>query len=183
MANKMINCKTCGEEMAASAKACPKCGAKNKKPIYKKPMFYVLIILVIAIAAGVGSVNAKKASKNIPIVVTYANGTVATEKLHDIKELSKTNEAQFQEKYKLAGVTFTDEVMEISGATIINGKRVEGVITTKSAIEIRVLKDDNGEIAKLNVGDKITVTSAGNISRGYTTSLVVYINSPNQITK
>jgi hypothetical protein len=29
--SKLINCGTCNEEMARSAKTCPKCGAKNKK--------------------------------------------------------------------------------------------------------------------------------------------------------
>ena len=34
--SKMKNCKACGAEIATSAKSCPKCGAKNKKPFYKK---------------------------------------------------------------------------------------------------------------------------------------------------
>ena len=41
--NKMIICDHCGEEIAASAKACPKCGAKIKKPFYKKVWFWILI--------------------------------------------------------------------------------------------------------------------------------------------
>ncbi len=52
MSNKMINCKTCGQEISASAKVCPGCGAKNKKPIYKKWWFYVAIVVVIAIIGG-----------------------------------------------------------------------------------------------------------------------------------
>ena len=47
MANKMTTCKACGAEIAASAKACPNCGAKNKKPIYKRPWFIILAIVVI----------------------------------------------------------------------------------------------------------------------------------------
>ena len=35
MKNKMINCATCGAEIAKNAKACPHCGAKIKKPFYK----------------------------------------------------------------------------------------------------------------------------------------------------
>ena len=30
--SKMIKCKTCGADIASSAKSCPGCGAKNKKP-------------------------------------------------------------------------------------------------------------------------------------------------------
>lgn len=44
--SKMTACKTCGTEIAANAKTCPKCGAKNKKPIYKRPWFIVLMVLL-----------------------------------------------------------------------------------------------------------------------------------------
>lgn len=50
---KMTNCKSCGKEIATSAKTCPHCGAKNKKPFYKAVWFWVLLaIIVIAIAIG-----------------------------------------------------------------------------------------------------------------------------------
>ncbi len=44
--SKMTACKTCGTEIATNAKTCPKCGAKNKKPIYKRPWFIVLMVLL-----------------------------------------------------------------------------------------------------------------------------------------
>lgn len=44
--SKMIDCKTCGNSIATSATICPHCGAKNKKPIYKRVWFWGLIILV-----------------------------------------------------------------------------------------------------------------------------------------
>lgn len=47
MANKMTVCKSCGAEIASSAKSCPNCGAKNKKPIYKRAWFIILVILVV----------------------------------------------------------------------------------------------------------------------------------------
>ena len=47
MANKMTVCKSCGAQIASSAKTCPNCGAKNKKPIYKRAWFIILIILVV----------------------------------------------------------------------------------------------------------------------------------------
>lgn len=51
--SKIVNCKSCGAEIAASAKACPSCGAKNKKPIFKKWWFWVIVaILVVGIAGG-----------------------------------------------------------------------------------------------------------------------------------
>ena len=55
----MIPCKTCGKMIAKNAKKCPHCGAKNKKPIYKRVWFIILCIIVLigiigAIAGGGG---------------------------------------------------------------------------------------------------------------------------------
>ena len=53
MSSKMINCKTCGEEIASSAKVCPNCGGKVKKPIYKKWWFWaIIVILIFSVIAG-----------------------------------------------------------------------------------------------------------------------------------
>lgn len=49
---KMIQCKSCSKEIASNAKSCPGCGAKNKKPIYKRPWFIVIALLVIIGAMG-----------------------------------------------------------------------------------------------------------------------------------
>ena len=48
MHNKLTNCTSCGAEIATSAKACPQCGAKVKRPITKKWWFWVLIVIVAA---------------------------------------------------------------------------------------------------------------------------------------
>ena len=56
MMNKMVACKTCGKEMAATARVCPHCGAKNKKPIFGKWWFWAIVaVLVVGIAGGAGS--------------------------------------------------------------------------------------------------------------------------------
>lgn len=44
---KSIECKSCGHKIAKNAKICPSCGAKNKKPIFKKWWFWVVIVLLI----------------------------------------------------------------------------------------------------------------------------------------
>ena len=52
----MIKCKSCGADIASSAKHCPSCGAKKKKPIYKRVWFWILVVvLLIAIADFVAS--------------------------------------------------------------------------------------------------------------------------------
>ncbi len=52
MRTKMVKCKTCGEEIAKSAKICPKCGAKQKKHTVLGVVFLVFGILVIIAAIG-----------------------------------------------------------------------------------------------------------------------------------
>lgn len=51
---KMVICRNCNTAIAKNAKVCPSCGAKNKKPFYKKVWF---VILVIIVAIGVISSN------------------------------------------------------------------------------------------------------------------------------
>ena len=52
---KMSVCKHCGAEIAANAKVCPKCGGKNKRPLYKRPWFLVLAaLLALAIVGNLG---------------------------------------------------------------------------------------------------------------------------------
>ncbi len=45
--NTMTICKSCGAQIATSAKTCPNCGAKNKKPLFKRPWFIILVIIVV----------------------------------------------------------------------------------------------------------------------------------------
>lgn len=55
--SKLINCKTCNAEIAASAKLCPGCGAKNKKPFYTKWWVWVIAIVIIAAIGNQGKGN------------------------------------------------------------------------------------------------------------------------------
>lgn len=69
--SKLINCKVCGNEMAKSAKTCPSCGAKNKKPFYKKWWIWsILIVVVVAVASSGGTNNSgvENDTKEPPIV-------------------------------------------------------------------------------------------------------------------
>ena len=65
--SKMTQCKSCAKEIATSAKSCPGCGAKNKKPIYKRVWFWIIaIIIVIGATGGSGTDDSKEInSENI----------------------------------------------------------------------------------------------------------------------
>lgn len=57
---KMKTCKHCGAQIAKSAKVCPVCGGKNKKPIYKRVWFWLLVLVVIV---GIGGAASHKPSE------------------------------------------------------------------------------------------------------------------------
>lgn len=70
--SKMIKCKTCGVDIAKSAKSCPGCGAKNKKPFYTRWWFILIAIFIIIGALGGNKDNNETttASKNESTPVT-----------------------------------------------------------------------------------------------------------------
>lgn len=63
---KMKTCSHCGEQIAKGAKRCPKCGGKNKKPIYLRPWFIAVIVVIIigAAFAGGGGSNTEQQTAN-----------------------------------------------------------------------------------------------------------------------
>ena len=115
----MINCKTCGAEIAANAKVCPKCGAKNKKPIYKKWWFYALIVFILigviggsqgdgttSSSSSVGkstSVKGEVQTKPTPEPITYTH--------YDVTELFDALKANAMKAQKI----FNDQYVEIEG--------------------------------------------------------------------
>lgn len=52
---KLMNCKICNAKIATSAKTCPSCGAKNKKPFYTKWWVWVVAIIIIAAIGNQGN--------------------------------------------------------------------------------------------------------------------------------
>lgn len=58
---KMIVCKSCNTPILKKAKVCPNCGAKNKKPFYKRVWFIILaVILAFVILVSIGGNNTEK---------------------------------------------------------------------------------------------------------------------------
>ena len=66
---KLVNCKTCGESIAKSAKVCPHCGAKQKKG---SPLgVFILIIGIILIFAGFnGALSGEKGEETNPPTIS-----------------------------------------------------------------------------------------------------------------
>lgn len=62
---KMRVCKNCNTEIAAKAKKCPACGARQKGPFYQRGWFIFLIIIVIfgIVSSGIRRNTEKNAEK------------------------------------------------------------------------------------------------------------------------
>ncbi len=83
---KTVVCKKCGATYSKSAKACPSCGAANKKPIYSRWWFWAIIgvlVLVIIIPKGTkDSENISDGGSNVNN--SSAGNTAKDESLGDI---------------------------------------------------------------------------------------------------
>lgn len=74
MAEKLVYCKACGQQIAKSAKSCPHCGAKHKKG---HPVLGTIILVfgIIIFANAIGGTS----SSNQPKVIGQNETTVATQ--------------------------------------------------------------------------------------------------------
>jgi hypothetical protein len=126
--SKMINCKTCGAPIAASAKSCPACGAKNKKPIAKRPWFWILIVFVF-----VGVVGSMANAGN--------NNTTSSSSTTDSESSSTSSSAKVTSNKNTAfegdcGISASGEM----GSSAINYPELGISITNNTDKEITAIK-------------------------------------------
>lgn len=167
MSAKMINCSVCGNEMASTAKACPKCGAKNKKPVYKKVSFWIFIILLILmVGAYTSCAGTFKSAK-----VTFADSDLKEVTAKEIDNLSYENKPKWEDLYFNSKVTVTGKVEKVGGSTKLanaGGKLIHGYVTIadkgNKGWTFCFYPDDNNWskykdiVENLEVGDTVTAT-------------------------
>lgn len=159
MTNKIMQCKICGKDVANSAKVCPNCGAKIKKPIYKRWWFIVLIILVVLGAVFGSSSSDESTVSNSTATVTeqpkieYTKYTVA-EMVDDLK----ANALNAEDKYDNQYVEITGKLNNIDS----DGKYIS-VCPGRSDFELfdvqcYIMTDEQKDKVKtLSIGDRVTV--------------------------
>ncbi len=106
--SKMIKCKTCGADIASSAKSCPGCGAKNKKPFYTRWWFILIVIFVIIGALGSG--GSKK-----------DNSTATANKTKDSSSISSSTDSKEENTTKNYSVGDTVQLKDYK--VTVNGVR------------------------------------------------------------
>lgn len=160
MSNKIKQCKVCGKDIATSAKVCPYCGAKNKKPIYKRWWFVLLVILfVLNIIGGLGGADTdtptdtpSKVEEKEP-EIEYTAYTV--NKL--ISDLEK-NAAKAQDKYEGKYVELTGELSVIDSDGKYIGLHSDDTIFTLANVQCYIKGDEQlDKVKEMEIGDTVTV--------------------------
>ena len=170
--NKMTTCKTCGKEMARSAKVCPSCGAKNKKPFFTRPWFIAIVALIIigAIASGGKSesgnttaVADKTNSNNSEVKDTTAESTtIAIEyvdyTVDDLMAQLEENALKASNDHKGENVRITGKLNNIDSS----GKYISLVPNTDFAIigvQCYIKNDETkAKVAELSKDSLVTLT-------------------------
>lgn len=115
MANKMVKCKHCGQEIAKGAKTCPNCGGKNKKPFFKKWWFWLLVIIVVG-GGALGNGDKKSESGKVEVTADKDKNKETKNEKNDTKkddsEKTETKEAATDAKADDFAYEVTDSNFE-----------------------------------------------------------------------
>ena len=162
MSKKIVQCKTCGSEVAKSAKICPHCGAKRKKGGIVLPVIVVLLILVIVGSTG-GDGDDPAPEKEIqaatpteqtePVKIEYTICTV--DELADVLESNALKAEQ----------TYQDQYLEVTGRLSVIDSDGEYISLAPmknpyafSSVRCDIQDDAQVErVLELSIGDNVTV--------------------------
>ena len=116
----MIPCPICGKPIAKKAKKCPHCGAKMKKPIYKRVWFIILCVIVLI--GIIGTVAGGGGDETAPASNDNGGEVAATEEVeieytaYDVSELNadlEANAVNAKDKYCDQYVALTGKLESI----------------------------------------------------------------------
>lgn len=152
MSAKIKNCKVCGAEMASNAKSCPACGAKNKKPFYKKPILWILVVLIVVLIAAFSGGTKEED-------IDYANPdfTLSADELMDAYS---ANAVTADEQYKGKVIEVKGKVSNLSEYTVyLSGDSDENWLTSISA---SLGSEQDELIRRISTGSVVTLTGVCN---------------------
>lgn len=158
MSNKNVKCKNCGEEISKKAVICPKCGVKNKKPIYKRGWFIAAaVIVVICAIAGSGEESSAPVNSDGQVTENQQEIVYTEYELSQLFDDLENNALNAKNKYNKQYVKLTGELRNIDSSgdyiSIDDGDafRIVGIMC--------YLKNDEQkkQAASLKIGDTVTI--------------------------
>ena len=160
-------CAHCGQMMAKSAKACPSCGGKNKPPIYKRPWFIaVMVIIVLGAIGSAGGGNTSSTTNGGNVSDAVVNNAQQTEETieythYDVTEMMadlNSNAMKAQNKYKGQYIEITGKLNVIDS----DGKYLSLVDANDQwailGVQCNIKTDEQrNKVMDMNIGDTITL--------------------------
>ncbi len=179
----MKPCEICGQLIAKSAKKCPHCGAKVKRPIYKNGCLISILVIFILILGTFASCKIMNSVKENEEYLILGNETIT---LKEFYEEVKDNKVKFASKYKGEKVTIVGRIESIEeGSYNTNLNHSFNAIisircdNTTYATFIYVEAGSMSKASQFEVGDLVKVT--GKFSSNLYSDFYMY--GPNTITK
>ena len=160
---KMIHCKACGKEIAANAKSCPSCGAKNKKPIYKRVWFWcVLVLILMAIVSSVGeNKTPSDPSASVGSTINEDKDVKVEYTAYSVDEMMDDlddNPLNASEKYLKKDVEITGKLDAIDSSGNYISVFPEHDEWAVIGVHCSIKTDEQlDKLKKMSIGDKITV--------------------------
>jgi len=115
--SKLVKCKVCGSEIASSAKACPSCGAKNKKPFYKKWWVWAILAAVVIAMSTSENTNNNVIDNTNNNVVENTNDNVAESNAENTPVVEENSPKISMNEFEAlqTGMTYEEVVAIIGG--------------------------------------------------------------------
>ncbi len=156
---KMIVCKSCGKEIASSAKACPECGAKNKKPIFKKWWFWVLIVVVIVAIGSSGGDNSGETTPQENSATQTETVTYEAVDLRVMMDELNNNAMKAEKTYQNKHVEFAAKIKSFdSDGSYVSVEPKNSDAWNFETAMCYIKNDDQLDfLLEKNVGDVITI--------------------------
>lgn len=164
----LIACKTCGVQIAKSAKTCPSCGAKNKSKSKIKVIIPLVIIIILTGLYGIKIFNFNGGGATLTVDGTEYSWAEYKNAYHDYYLNGRTT--QFKDDYLPAQAEITGKITKISNAII--GETMKGNMPTRNTLfkfEMTIdegctyyvtygyYEQNNYDFSHLSVGDTVTV--------------------------
>lgn len=145
---KMKKCKACGEEMAKSVKICPHCGAKNKKPFFKRWWFWFIVVFICAVTFEGDHESEKENYEDTEEVIPEVELSTDFEKA--VWEIVKNNDGKIT---TIDTIAEEDSEEELVVAAILCENNEEVVNKILSEIAEVVVNNDTNESGIYTFGD------------------------------